>query len=103
MGTKFSCIVLLHGKHSFEKIINEVWYEVCDWMRLIQQTHIYILYQTYEYHLSHAAGQQMIEKKVEKTCCVINATKFGSKNYILHIITYHNMTSYGYIVMIIVD
>ena len=35
--------------------------------------------------------------------CEINATKFGSKNQILHIIIYHYMTSYGYIIMIIVD
>ena len=33
----------------------------------------------------------------------MNATKFGSKNKILHTIIYHYMTSYGYIIMIIVD
>ena len=33
----------------------------------------------------------------------INATKFGSKNLILHTIIYHYMTSYDYIIMIIVD
>ena len=32
-------------------------------MRLIQQTHIYILHQTYEYHLEHAAGLQIIVEK----------------------------------------
>ena len=35
--------------------------------------------------------------------CEINATKFGSKNLNLHTITYNYMTSYGYIIMIIVD
>ena len=35
--------------------------------------------------------------------CKINATKFGTKNEISHKIIYHNMTSYGYIIMIIVD
>ena len=35
--------------------------------------------------------------------CEINATKFGSKNWILHTIIYHYVTSYGYIVMIIID
>ena len=73
-------------------------------MRFIQQTYIYILHQTYEYHLSHAADQQMI---VEKTnffsFCEINATKFGSKHQILHSIIYHYMTSYSYIIMNTVD
>ena len=54
---------MLHGKHSFGKVINEVRYQACDLMRLIQQTHIYILHQTYEYNLSHAAGKQMIVEK----------------------------------------
>ena len=49
-------------------------------MTFIQQIHIYILHQTYEYHLSHTAGLRMI---VEKTnifsFCEINATKFGTK------------------------
>ena len=35
--------------------------------------------------------------------CEINAAKFGSKRYILHIIIYHYMTSNGYIIMNIVD
>ena len=35
--------------------------------------------------------------------CEINATKFGGKNLILHTITYHYMTSHGYIIMIIAD
>ena len=35
--------------------------------------------------------------------CEINATKFRSKNLILHTIIYHYMTSYGSIIMIIVD
>ena len=54
-GTKFSSIFLLHGKYAFGKVIDEVWYEACDLMRFIQQTHIYILHQTHEFHLSHAA------------------------------------------------
>ena len=33
----------------------------------------------------------------------MNATKFGNKNEISHKITYHYMTFYGYIIMIIVD
>ena len=33
----------------------------------------------------------------------INATKFGTKNWISHKIIYYYMTSYGYIIMIIVD
>ena len=52
-GTKFSSIFLLHGKYSFGKVLNEVWYQSCD---LMQQTQFYILQQTREYHLSHAAG-----------------------------------------------
>ena len=55
-ATKFSSIFLSHCKHSFGKVINEVWYQASDLMRFIQQTHIYILHQTYEYHLSDAAG-----------------------------------------------
>ena len=55
-ATKFCNIFLLHGKHSFGKGIIEVWYQVCDLMKFVQQTHIYILQKTYEYHLSHAAG-----------------------------------------------
>ena len=35
--------------------------------------------------------------------CKINATKFGTKNEISYKIIYHYMTSYGYIIMIIVD
>ena len=61
--TKFSRIFLLNGKHSFGKVINELWYQVCDLMRFIQQTHIYILHQTHEYHLSHTVGKQMIVEK----------------------------------------
>ena len=41
-----------------------------------------------------------------QTCfsfCNINATKFGTKNEISHKIVYHFMTSYSYIIMIIVD
>ena len=55
-ATRFSSIFLLHGKHSFGKVINEVWYQACDLMGLIHQTHTYILHQTYEYRFSHAAG-----------------------------------------------
>ena len=62
-ATKFSSISLLHGKHSFGKVINEVWYQACDLMWFIQQTHVYILHQTYEYHLLHAAGSQMTVEK----------------------------------------
>ena len=57
-GTKFSNIFLLHGKHSFGKVPNGVWYQACDLMRFIQQTYIYILQQTREYRLSHAAGKK---------------------------------------------
>ena len=55
-ATKFSSIFLLHGKHLFGKVFNEVWYQACDLMRFMQQTHFYILHQTYEYNLSHVAG-----------------------------------------------
>ena len=41
-ATKLISIFLLHGKHSFGKVINEVLYQACDLMRFIQQTHIYI-------------------------------------------------------------
>ena len=41
-ATKFNSIFLLHGKHSFGKVINEVWYLACDWIKFIQQTYIYI-------------------------------------------------------------
>ena len=54
-ATKFSSIFMLRGKHLFGKGINEVWYQACDLMRFIQQTHIYILHSTYDYHLSRAA------------------------------------------------
>ena len=54
-ATKFISIFTLHIKHSFGKVINDMWYQACHLMRFLQQTHIYILYQTYEYHLSHAA------------------------------------------------
>ena len=77
-ATKLSSIFLLHGKHSLEKVIYEVWYQPCDLMRFIQQTHIYILHQTYEFHLSHAAGKQII---VEKSKVFVPLRdKFGSKN-----------------------
>ena len=49
-ATQFSSIFLLHGKHSFGKVIDEVWYQACDLMRFKQKTHIYILHQTYKYH-----------------------------------------------------
>ena len=39
--TKFSSIFLLHGKHSLEKGIDEVWYQAWDLISFIQQTHIY--------------------------------------------------------------
>ena len=45
-ATKFSSIFLLQGKHSLGKVINKVWYQPCDLIRFIQQTHIYILHQT---------------------------------------------------------
>ena len=80
-GTKFSSIFLLHDKYSFGKVLNEVWYQACDLKRFIQQTPIYILQQTHEYHLSHVAGQQMIAKKQTFfSFCEKNATKLGSKN-----------------------
>ena len=63
-ATKFSSIFLLHSKHSFRKVIDDVWYQARDLMRFIQQTHTYILHQTFEYDLSHAACLQM---KFEKT------------------------------------
>ena len=49
-ATKFINIFFLHGKQSVGKVINEVWYQACDLMRFIQQTHIYILHQTSDYH-----------------------------------------------------
>ena len=55
-GTKFSSNLFSHGKHSLGKVMNDMWYQACDLMRLIQQTHIHILHQTYEHCLSHAAG-----------------------------------------------
>ena len=44
-------------------MIIEVWYQAYDLKRFIQQTDIYILHQTYEYHLSHAVGKQIIVQK----------------------------------------
>ena len=41
-GTRFSSIFLLHGKHSFGELINDVWYQACDLVRLTQQ-HISII------------------------------------------------------------
>ena len=71
---------MLHGKHSFEKEINEMWYQACDLIRFIQQPHIYILHQAYEYNLSHAAGVQVIvEKSNVFSSCEINAIKLGTK------------------------
>ena len=43
------------------------------------------------------------KKKFFFSFCKINATKFGTKNEISHKIIYHYMTSYGYIIMIIID
>ena len=105
-ATTFSSIVLLHSKHSFEKVIYEVWYQACDLMSFMQQTHIYILQPTYEYHPLHAAGYQMTMKKQQQSffcSCEINAIKFATKNKISHKIMYHYMNSYGYIIMTIVD
>ena len=49
-------------------------------MSFIQQTYTYVLHQTYEYHISHAAGLQMIvEKPNFFYFCEINATKFGTE------------------------
>ena len=45
----------------------------------------------------------IVEKPSVLSFCEINATKFGSKNCILHIIIYHSMTSYGYIIMTLVN
>ena len=56
LGTKFSSIFLLPGKHLFGKLLNEVWYQAYDLMKFIRQTHIYILQHTHEYRLSHAAS-----------------------------------------------
>ena len=44
-----------------------------------------------------------VEKKTFFSFCKINATKFGPKNEISHKIIYHYRTSYGYIIIIIVD
>ena len=55
-ATKFSNIFMLHGKQSFGKVIFDLRYQASDLMRFTQQTHIYILLKTREYHLSHAAG-----------------------------------------------
>ena len=67
---------MLHGKHSCGKVINEVWYQACDLMRFIQQTHVFILYQTYEltYNIQ-------VNKKSQAfiSICEINATKFGNQ------------------------
>ena len=72
---------LFHGKHSFGKVINEVWYQACNLMRFVQQTHIYILHQTHDYHLSHDASEQMIvENSNVFLFCGINCTKSGTKN-----------------------
>ena len=43
-----------------------------------------------------------VENQTLFSFCKINATKFGTKNEISHKILYHYMTSYGYIIMIIV-
>ena len=90
---------MLHGKHSFGKVINEVWYQACDLMRFIQQTHIYILLQTSE----HQINKWKPKNQAFSSFCEINATKFGTKTSISHKIIYHYMTSYGYIIMVIVD
>ena len=45
----------------------------------------------------------IVEKPNIFSFCEINALKFGTKKYISHIIICHHMTSYGYIIMIIVD
>ena len=45
----------------------------------------------------------IVKKNKDFSRYEINATKFGPKNYIQHIIIYHNVTSYGYFIMIIVD
>ena len=55
--------LLVHGKHSFGKVLNEVWHQACELMRFIQQADIYILYQTYEFHLSHVANDNRKNKR----------------------------------------
>ena len=47
-GTNNSSIFVLHGKHSCGKVLNKVWYQTCDLMGFIQQTHIYILHQPHD-------------------------------------------------------
>ena len=44
-----------------------------------------------------------VKKQTFFSFCKINATKFGTLNEITHKIIYHYMTSYGYIIMVIVD
>ena len=67
----------------------EKWLMRCDTKRTIwwdlYNKHIYILHQTHEYHLSHAAGWQIIvENQTLFSFCETNAAKFGTKNEISH-------------------
>ena len=45
----------------------------------------------------------IVEKKTFLSFCEINATRFDSKNKIVHTIIYHYMTSYRYISITVVD
>ena len=59
--------------------------------------HMSIIFRTLQFNKWQLKNQALF------SFCEINATKFGSKNKILHTIIYHYRTSYGYIIMIIVD
>ena len=59
-ATNFSSYITkllqLHDKIKIKWNYAWIHCNICDLMRFIQQIHIYILHQTYDYHLSHAAG-----------------------------------------------
>ena len=73
-------------------------------MTFIQQTHIYIFIK----HMSTISRTLQVnngesKKQMFFSSWEINASKFGSKNEISYKIIYHQMTSYGYLFMILVD
>ena len=73
-----------------------IWWDLCN-----KHTSVFCIK-----HMSPIFARCRLTNDSRKTFfsfCKINATLFGTKNEISHKIIYHYMTSYGYIIMIIVD
>ena len=84
--TKVSSIILLHGKHSFEKVIYEVWFEEIH----ITNIYIYILCIKQMSTIYRILQVDKWNSKKQKffSFWERNADIFGTKNSILHTIIY---------------